>query len=59
MFDFAHVCAVESDRLVAVVLVAIHVHMIFVASLRFNVLYQVESNTFTTVRPRFVVVNGL
>lgn len=56
MLDFAHVCAVKSDRIAAVVLVSVHIRLILVALLRLYVLYQVESNALSIVRP--VVVFG-
>lgn len=50
MLDFAHVCAVEADGVGAVVVVAVHVHVVFVAFLRLDVLDEVESHAFSAVR---------
>lgn len=59
MLDFAHVCAVEADGVGAVVLVAVHVHVLLVAFLRLDVLDEVESHAFAAVRSGVVFRRGL
>lgn len=59
MLDFAHVRAVEADGFGAVVVVAVHVHVLFVAFLRLDVLDQVESHALHAVRSGVVFRRGL